>query len=171
MSQNPFLEGQDQPGRFRQSQELVRSQSPPHGVMPANERLDAGHTLCVDRNYRLIEQLELIKGQRFTQFALHRPLKIGGFGQLRFKDSEVVSASRFRRIESNIRALHQDIRIETMLRSGCYADTGAYLDTRTVKVKRLLDQRDDPERERNSALLLVLLMFLNDRELIAAESR
>lgn len=50
------------------------------------------------------------------------------------------------------------------------ADAGADIDLLTAEIERPLDQGDDPERERDGSLALVLLVFLDDGEFVAAEA-
>ena len=116
-------------------------------------------------------QFEFIAGYRLAQLAFHRLLDVRGLGQFGLEYPEIVSPAGLRRIQREIRLLQQRLGIGAMLRREGNSDAGPDADPLAVEIEGLLDQPDDPERERDGTLALVLLVFLDDGEFVAAQTR
>src|SRR5690606_28442778 len=78
--QNPFTYRDDGAALLGQGNEQVRRHHAALGVVPAQQRLDAGHPLVAQTDLRLVHQVELIVCQGFAQtggqFAAHAHLGI-----------------------------------------------------------------------------------------------
>ena len=61
--EHPLPERDDQAGVLGERDEHVRRQHALHGVVPADERLDAGDAAGLERDDRLVEQTELVRSR------------------------------------------------------------------------------------------------------------
>ena len=170
LPQDPVAERQHQGARFREPEEPVGRQKAFRRMMPAHECLDAADAAgpCIDD--RLIMQFEFVAHDRVAQLAFHRALDVGGLGQFGLEYPEGVSPARLRRIEREIGVVQQRLGIVAMLRRERNADAGSDVDLMTAEIERPLDRPDDPQRERDGALDLDLLLLLDDGEFIAAQT-
>jgi hypothetical protein len=115
-------------------------------------------------------QFEFVPRYCLAQFAFHRLLYVCCLGQIRLEYAEIVSSAGLRCIERKIRLFQESLGIGAMLRGQGNSDAGPDADPVAVEVEWLFDKPYDPEGERDGTLALVLLVFLDDREFIAAQT-
>jgi hypothetical protein len=65
--QYPFADGDDGAVLLGQRDEQVRRNQPVFRMLPANQRLDADHAVIAVADLRLVDQVELLAGQRIAQ--------------------------------------------------------------------------------------------------------
>ena len=69
--QDEAAQGHDQAVLLRHADELVRRHQTARRVSPADQRLEPGQGLAVGLDQRLVENLELLLGQRDPQIRFH----------------------------------------------------------------------------------------------------
>src|SRR5258705_9843746 len=123
-AQDPLAKRNDQPAFLRQRDELVRGYEPALGMTPANQCFDAASVELARIDDRLVVQLELIACDR----PAHVVLELAALARRRLhgglEQAVAVASERFGPVEGEIGILEELIRIVSVLRRECDADTG-----------------------------------------------
>jgi hypothetical protein len=116
-------------------------------------------------------KLKFIPGDGGAQFAFRQFLRIGNLEHFRLEYPEIISSIGLGLVERKIRSLQKSLGFNLMFRGHDNANTGAYAGLIAVEIKWLSDGIYDPQRERDSSLVLIGFTLLDDRKLVAAQPR
>ena len=101
-SQHPVAEFDNQPGVLSDRDEVGRRDHASLRMVPAQQRLAAGHLVAIEINHRLVVNLEAAVGERLTHIPFQRKPRFG-FGIHRRLKEAIGSAA------VSLGAIHREI--------------------------------------------------------------
>src|SRR5215216_3804908 len=139
-------DGDDQPGLFRDPNELCGRQQTPLRVSPTHQRLDPEHLAALHRDDGLVMDPELLSLHGLLQFVLEPQPLPGVNGHLLPVEFEPVRAQHLRAVHSGVRLLEQAGPVLPVRRieRDPYAD--GYAQLVVLQLVRFGERLDDPAR-------------------------
>ena len=164
-----MADGVDQTGLLRERHELGRADRPAHGMVPAQQRLEADHPTRVQLDERLVVEIELVGVEGALEVGLQ--LQPGQRGGVHLRLEQLVAVAALL-----LRLVHRHVRVAQQLTGGLARSPEDDADARlgqhlgAAQCERRRDRVEDPRRHSSRALDAVRLLE-HERELVAAEAR
>src|SRR5712691_1856305 len=158
----PVTEGSRRPGHRN---ELIRRDQATFRMIPAQERLEAGHLVRPEIDDGLVDDLEFLPQQRGAQINLKSSTKLQARFHLRFEKAVAMAPVGLGTMQRNIRILEKTVGALVAAQSDGYPDAGAYYEVVSLDPVWLVDGFDQALCERPS-LRRVFAQDLNDPEFV-----
>ena len=139
------------------------------GVMPAQQRLEAGHLPALNVDHGLVEQRELVALERLVEIKREQPARLQFRIHLRHEQAESAPSVRLGAVHGDVRLAQERIGVAPVGGRDCHPDAGA--DGRAVAIAIVgpAELAHDAGREA-CRLLGAVQRDLHHGELVAAEA-